>query len=177
MCLNAVNIVTPKIEDIDQIAVFLNRNISYTYYLENIDNPIVINEKIISHLSLLRDYFAGKNSISFLIAKKDNDIIGTVAYGPARSKIRKYVPKAEVQNLLEIKCLYVCKNFHGQGVGNTLWNSIKMQMYKKGYRSACLASSFKEAQNMWSKKIGSPTIVIDNDITTNKKYMIWKFRF
>lgn len=108
----------------------------------------------------------------FLIAKKSDRIVGTVAFGRSSTLISE-LTDCILNNTVEIGTLFVLPEYQGQGIGNLLLESALKIFENDNIKSFCLDSGYKTAQKIWIKKFGQPRYFIKDFWAVNLHHMIW----
>lgn len=113
------------------------------------------------------------NEHYFLIAKHENRIIGTIAYGPANAEIVEGT-NGHLKDVLEVGTVFVEPTLQGQGIGNKLFDAIMTDLKEKGNTHFCFDSGYPSAQQIWQKKFGAPTTILNHFWGENAHHMIWE---
>ncbi|AFM40522.1 acetyltransferase, N-acetylglutamate synthase [Desulfosporosinus acidiphilus SJ4] len=110
--------------------------------------------------------------IYFLLAKLNENVIGTISFGPCGEDIKKCTER-QLNNVGEIGSLFILPPYQGQGVGSALLSTMVMQLDKQGIDQFCLDSGYKNAQKRWLRKFGEPYKVVKDYWGLNYDHMIW----
>lgn len=111
----------------------------------------------------------------FLIARDRDKIVGTIAYGPPNSDIKKYY-KDDLKNIPEIKSVYIAPEYQGKGIGTKLFDEMIKVLRKKGFSEFCLDSGYPKAQQFWKNKLGNPVKIVFDRWDAGNDYMIWHYK-
>jgi len=170
-----MKITRPKKEDEKEILELFETTIKKAFKDEGIkEDEQGMKEEIVSKKqSLKKDFQTNGRERYFLIAKKDNKIVGTVSFGKSNDLINK-ITNNEYKDIWELATVYVLPEYQGKGIGKKLFNSIILSMMARGIEEFCLDSGYKKARDHWTKKLGKPTIVEKNFWGKNAHHMIWK---
>lgn len=112
-----------------------------------------------------KDYF-------FLVAKSDEKILGTIAYGPAGSLIVE-LSNGAYDKYGEIGSVLVHPDYHNQGIGTLMLNAMYLVMLGKGITSFCLDSGYTIAKKIWTKKLGTPNIISKDHWGEGFDHYVW----
>ena len=172
-----IEIRRPKYEDIQELNHFFEIVITDTFIKEGIGD--LVNE-MKEEIETKKQYLAadldscGENRY-FLIATNGNQIVGSIAYGPANELICKCTDNA-YEDLIEIGTVFVHPQYQNNGIGNLLLNAMYRALQNKGTEEFCLDSGYKTAQKIWQKKYGSPSYLLNNFWGEGSDHMIWKVK-
>lgn len=155
--MNNIIIEKVKKEDLKDCA-----SISINAWKETYKN--IVDKEYLANLSIekrLEKFESNYNTIPFLVAKINNEVVGFCRYS-TNTKIEKF-PDIDC----ELTVLYVKPELKGQGIGTTLFNYVKDELKKENKKSmliSCLkgnviGESFYKKMN--GKVIGEATIEID----------------
>ena len=165
----------PLLSDREELEAFYRFTITDTFDKNHIDDPEGIIDEIKHQMKTYANYFKTRGKEDFLlIAKKEKQIIGTIAYGKMNKSVRNNIPES-LREIKEIKCAYVHPDFQNQGIGNRLWQTVLSTMKKEKIERACLDSSYKISQKFWTRKIGNPTIFMKDYWGEGEHQLIWFF--
>ena len=146
-----------------------------TFKQDGIDKSHVdeIEIEIKNQVETLKKDFASSGSEEyFLIAKEGTKILGTIAFGQPNELIKNSL-KIDIENIPEIKSVYVHPDYQSMGIGSFLFKEILIRLYKKNIIEYCLDCGYKKAQLFWINKLGEPAVVIKNYYGINLHHMIW----
>lgn len=168
-----ITIRRPKLEEKAQIEQLLAITIRHTFQKENIHDPKGEDSQVeINTLedSLKKDYASQGKEVYFLIALHQQQVVGTIAYGPANTIIQQHLKSPP----LEVKAAYILPDFQNQGIGSKLYRAILQELQKQAVNSYCLDSGYPQAQSFWRKKLGEPSHLILNYWGEGIHHMIWQ---
>lgn len=174
-----LRIVAPHKKDEEEIKTLFNSTITQTFkdygFYDTYKDDVAY--QVGKQVAALEEYFTseGKN-IYFLIAKDNDKIIGTIAYGKPNADIEKYYLKGPRQ-IPEIKSVYILPEYQGKGVGTKLFVEMIDVLRQKGFKEFCLDSGYPKAQQFWRNKLGEPVITIPNRWGAGNDYLIWHYTF
>jgi GNAT superfamily N-acetyltransferase len=132
-----------------------------------------IEYEVSKQKTLLNDFLTDENkSTVFLIARDNEHIIGTIAYGRPSSDIKNFY-KINLKDIPEVKSAYILPEYQGKGVGTMLLNEIIKILKQNGFNEFCLDSGYPKAQQFWEKKLGVPAVRIKNRWNAGNDYLIW----
>jgi ribosomal protein S18 acetylase RimI-like enzyme len=153
------------------VAVITNNFKAYGFYDKYKKD---IDREVNKQIQALKKYFeSNSKDVCFLIAKEDQKIVGTIAYGEPCPDIKKYY-KVDLNNIPEIKSAYVLQEYQGKGIGTLLLNEIINVLRDHGYKEFVLDSGYPNAQKFWKKKLGEePAKIVTNRWGAGNDYMIW----
>jgi GNAT superfamily N-acetyltransferase len=148
----------------------------YGFYEKYTDD---ITYEVDKQVAVLEEYFKnyGK-TVSFLIAKDKDKIIGTIAYGKPSADIDKYYPE-KPGTIPEIKSLYVLPEYQGKGIGTKLLDQIKKYYNITVLKNFALTAGIPKHRNFgkndWVNRLsgfitaGVPGMIISSGIINYKK--------
>ena len=173
-----LHIIKPQKRDEEEIKRLFDRTITqnfkdYGYDAKYREDMV---DEIRKQVTALEEYYTseGKN-IYFLIAKENDKVIGTIAYGKPNADIEKYYLK-KTEHMPEIKSVYILPEYQGRGVGTKLVAEMTEILRQKGFKEFCLDSGYPKAQQFWRSKLGEPVITIHNRWGAGNDYLIWHAR-
>ena len=113
-----------------------------------------------------------KSGTFFLVAKMNDNLIGTVSFGPCSSDIKKFTNN-QLEAIGELGSLYVLPEFQGKGVGSALIHSMMEVLHESGVEQFCLDSGYKQAQTKWLRKFGEPYFIARDYWGKDRHHMVW----
>nr|WP_272508337.1 GNAT family N-acetyltransferase [Paenisporosarcina quisquiliarum] len=172
-----VEIRRPNYGDIQELDHFFKLMIMDTFNKEGIGHLVnEMKEEIETKKQFLAaDLDSGGEDRYFLIALDGNQIVGSIAYGPANELICKCTDNA-YENLTEIGTVFVHPQYQNNGIGNLLLSEMYRALQNKGTEEFCLDSGYKTAQKIWQKKYGSPAYLMSDFWGAGSDHMIWKVK-
>lgn len=173
--MNTIEIRELHPKDIEHLHNFYRFVITHTFEKEGIAHlKDDIEREIETKKKYLEDaiLYNGKKRY-FLLAIVENQIIGSIEYGPVSPLIVKETNE-EYQHLPEVGSLYVHPNYQKQGIGSKLLQGIFQVLKSKGIKEFCFDSGYKEAQQMWTNKFGNPNIFLKDYWGEGEHHMIWR---
>lgn len=172
-----VKIRRPLATDIPQLNEFLKIVITDTFNKEGIGDMVddLQDEIKTKKLYLQSDLESKGKKRYFLIALYDEQIIGTIEYGPASELIKKLTKNA-YGNLVEVGTALVHPEFQGKGVGNKLLQAIITRLKSEGIQEFCLDCGYNRAQKIWKKKFGQPDYHFKDYWGKGQDHMIWRVK-
>ncbi len=170
-----IEITRPDRNDVKELHQLFDITIRDTFEREgiveaSIDEIMVEVEK--QKQFLRNDLDTGGRDEYFLIARRDDRIVGTIAYGPPNHMILKYSNIA-VATVPEIKSVYIHPDYQRQGIGTKLLMTVVDILRDRGFTQFCLDTGYKSAQVYWQKKLGPPLVTIADYYSDGTAYMIW----
>lgn len=162
-------------EDLEYLHEFYRFVINHTFKREGIAH---LKEEIEMEIETKKKYLEeavltnGKKRY-FLVALVENQIIASIGYGPVGDLILQETD-GEYRHLPEVGSLYVHPQFQKQGVGSKLLQEIFLVLKRNGFKESCFDSGYKEAQQMWKNKFGTPTILLKDYWGEGEHHMIWR---
>ena len=172
-----IEIRRPKYEDIQELNHFFEIVITDTFIKEGIGD--LVNE-MKEEIETKKQYLAGHIQRVIVrsgdsLHRDGNQIVGSIAYGPANELICKCTDNA-YEDLIEIGTVFVHPQYQNNGIGNLLLNAMYRALQNKGTEEFCLDSGYKTAQKIWQKKYGSPSYLLNNFWGEGSDHMIWKVK-
>ncbi|MGB3261476.1 GNAT family N-acetyltransferase [Paenisporosarcina sp.] len=170
-----IEIRRPNYEDIQELDHFFEIMITDTFNKEGIGHLVnEMQEEIETKKQFIeQDLDSGGEYRYFLIALERDQIIGSIAIGPANELICTCTGNA-FKDLTEIGTVFVHPEYQQKGIGNLLLNAIYRAMENKAIEEFCLDSGYKTAQKIWQKKYGSPAYLLNDFWGAGSDHMIWK---
>lgn len=173
--LLSIEIKRPIEKDLDNLNLFFRVVIEDTFEREGIAHLVDdIESEIIEKQKYLKlDLDSNRENRYFLLAIINNQIIGTIEYGPV-SKLISDLTNGELQDLVEVGTVFVRPDYQGKGIGTLLWNAMYLTLQSKGIDEFCLDSGYSNAQKIWKKKFGKPDYLIKDYWSEGNDHMIWR---
>ncbi|MGZ9583698.1 GNAT family N-acetyltransferase [Paenibacillus marinisediminis] len=128
-------------------------------------------KKSLLHASLERT----DSGIYFLLAKRDETVIGTISFGPCGEDV-KACTHNQLDGVGELGGLYVLPEYQDQGVGSALIKAMATHLKEQGIEQFCLDSGFRRAQRRWTRKFGEPHTVVQDYWGPDSVHMVWLCR-
>lgn len=175
--MHTIEIRRPRTEDKNELNNFFRIVITDTFVKEGIDNKLddLEAEIEIKNHYLETDLASNGEKRYFLIALADDQIIGSLEYGPASELINTCTNNA-LNGLMEVGTVFVHPDFQMKGVGNQLLNAIYSRLRATDIEEFCLDSGYPRAQAIWKKKFGEPDYLLKNHWGEGFDHVIWKVR-
>lgn len=172
-----IEIGRPKIEDTELINEFFQIVIKDTFEKNDISHLVDLIEEEIEYKRncLNQDFESEGKSMYFLIAKEEEKIVGSIAYGPANDLIN-ICTKDELKGVVEIGTVFVHPKYQQKGIGAKLINQMFIEFEKKGIEEFCLDSGYKTAQRIWIKRFGNPQYLMKDYWGKDDDHMIWRLK-
>lgn len=171
-----MEITRPTKDDLIEIENLFSETIENTFKHEkiNLSHAADIEPEIKNNIRFLEIDFnsCGKDEY-FLIAKIENKIVGTIAFGSVNEIIRSNLDIGLI-NIPEIKSAYILPNYQSLGVGSKLFKEILKKLCVNKIENFCLDCGYKSSQGFWIQKIGEPTVVLEHYFGKDAHHMIWK---
>lgn len=169
-----IQILRPQPFEIKEIQQLFEKTVLNNFKQENLESIIEGAYKLVDELvSLLKFDFEthGKREF-FLVAKVQNKIVGTIAYGKPNPSITENL-KFDFNIIPEIKAVYVLPEYQSKGIGSQLFQQILSLLKENNIDKFCLDSGFKNAQRYWTNKLGKPICTLKNYWAKDVDHMIW----
>lgn len=173
--MRKVEIRRPRIGDIEELNRFFRIVITDTFRREGLAGLIEdIEAEIDSKKKYLQlDLESNGEKRYFLIALTENEIIGTIEYGPA-SKLIHDCTNGKLGNFVEVGTVFVLPGYQRQCIGNRLLAEMLHTLQARGIVEFCLDSGYKNAITIWKKKFGEPDYLLKDHWGQGQDHMIWK---
>lgn len=167
----------PKKEDVNQLNDFFQLVLKDTFEKNGIENLVEDYEQEIREKRefLNEDIETGGKKRYFLVAEISNNIVGTIAYGPANHLINKCT-NDKLKDLIEIGTVFVHPDYQKKGIGSFMLNYMYDVLNRKDIKEFCLDSGYKNAQKTWLKKFGDPEYHFEGYWGEGTDYMIWRVK-
>ncbi len=176
--LNTENIKIdhPQPADLPEVHSFFHEVITDTFKQEGILESAVISieDEVADLVAVFQKCFVPEPPKEhLLLARIEDQIVGTVGYGVANKIIQKALG-AEFKGYPELKTVYVKPAFQRQGIGNRLCEAILTEMAAAGIVHYYLDSGYKRAQVYWQQKLGAPNMVLKDYWAKDGHHLIWE---
>lgn len=133
-----------------------------------------IEEEIAHKHAMIDEAFHSSDPyLGFMVAKSGNDIVGAISYGPCGQDILRCTD-GEWSSLIEIGSLYVMPLYHRQGIASSLIEAVLMYLKKQGIKEFCLDSGYRQAQAVWKRKFGPPTLIVKDYWDIGSDHHLWR---
>ncbi len=171
--IDNINITKCKKENRQEIENFFALMVDYTYKINDIDSDEDLKNEIADKIALFNTAVKNDNKSPCLyVAKKDEKIIGTLAYFPV-SKLISDLSEGKAKGLFEIGCALVDVNCQRQGVIDALMKEVLEELILKGEKEVTFDCGYNIAQKIWTKKFGTATLIKENYWSSGSSHMIW----
>ncbi|MBM6619617.1 GNAT family N-acetyltransferase [Bacillus suaedaesalsae] len=170
-----IKIRRPRINDVHELTEFFRIVLFDTFTKEGIDHLL---EDLEEEIKAKENYFMndmnsdGKDRY-FLIALKEDKIIGTIEHGITSELINTCTGNT-YKGLQEVGTIFVHPNFQNRGIGNLLLSEMYMNLKSKGLTEFCLDSGYRTSQKIWTKKFGNPDYLLKDYWGKDFHHMIWR---
>ncbi|OIU71997.1 GNAT family N-acetyltransferase [Rossellomorea aquimaris] len=170
-----IEIRRPEYSDIDYLHRFFKIVITDTFLKEQIEaNADDLEQEINTKKSYLEaDLQSGGIERYFLIAINGQRIIGTIEYGPPSQLIINGTDKT-FRYQYEVGTVFVDPAYQQKGIGNLMMQEMFLLLLNKGITEVCLDSGFRQSQNIWKRKFGTPLYCLKNYWGEGNHHMIWR---
>ncbi|WP_044340082.1 GNAT family N-acetyltransferase [Rossellomorea aquimaris] len=171
-----IEIRRPRIENQEELNLFFSTVIKHTFAIEGLAELL---DDIESEIESKKQYLKndldtnGTNRYFLIASGKNDDIIGTIEYGPASELIHTCTDGA-LNDIYEVGTVFVHPDHQGRGVGTLLLNVMFLTFLNKGIQEFCLDSGYGVAQKIWMKKFGQPDYWLKDYWGNGSDHMIWK---
>lgn len=167
----------PIFEDMRELHQLFEIVIKDTFIQNGIDHLTdLIDEEICDKKNFLNECIDSHGTRRFfLLAELEGKIVGTIEYGPSNELIHKCT-NGELSHLYEIGTVYVLPKYQNQGIGKRLFDEIMLALKKLGIKECCIDSGYPKAQQMWSRKLGSPTYHLKDYWSEGSDHMVWRLK-
>lgn len=165
----------PVLKNLEEISKLFLETVTNNFKDEGLFPALAdqVDEEVASLINTLKsDFETNGKETYFLIALFQNQIVGTVAYGPISKILTDNLSNTQT-NIPEIKSVYVPPKFQGQGIGSVLFEKILEILSEHGIPAFYLDSGYQRAQQYWTKKLGLPSQVLKNYWSGGNHHMIW----
>ncbi|MDK8189117.1 GNAT family N-acetyltransferase [Paenibacillus sp. UMB7766-LJ446] len=113
-----------------------------------------------------------ESSVFFLLAKREETVVGTISYGPCGEEIQECTNN-QLNRIGELGSLYVLPEVQGQGIGSALIQALATELQRRKITQFCLDSGYRTAQQKWQRKFGEPYAVAKNFWGEGSDHMVW----
>ncbi len=167
-----IKLIEPTAEHIVEVDRLFEVVVADTFAKEGLpDARDFIDEEVAFKKQQLRDYIEKKDAC-YLIAIKEETIVGTIWYGQAGELIAEG-SNGSISELGELGTVFVLPEYQGQGIGRALINEMLELLTGKGISRCTLDSGYTHAQAVWQHKFGEPAFVMKDQWGEGIHHMIW----
>jgi len=159
----------PAAADEEELYSFYRRTITDTFKKNGIDDP----QGVIHEVGHQMKTFSTPDDL-LMLARLDGKIIGTIAYGKMNKSVSTNIPEC-LNDLKEIKGVYIHPDYQGEGIGSFLWKKMINTLKNQNVDKVCLDSGYRISQQYWKKKIGEPTFFMKDYWGKGEHQLIWVF--
>jgi len=175
--MNNLSITKFTKDDIKSVYTVFELSIADAFHKEGIEDCeediiIQVEEKKKLINSLLDNKESG---LYFLVAKVDDNVIGTISFGPCGDAIKNSTNN-ELNSIGELGSLYILPDYQDKGVGTALINSMIKYIHGLGIKEFCLDSGYSGAQKRWTRKFGKPYKIAKDYWGEEADNMVWLCR-
>ncbi|TYS16569.1 GNAT family N-acetyltransferase [Rossellomorea vietnamensis] len=172
-----IEIRRPTNDDIEQLKQFFRSVVTDTFYKEGIGNMVEdLEDEIECKINyLIDDLQSSGETRYFLIAVKEERIVGTIEYGAASELINPCTNNA-LKDVYEVGTVFVDPEYQRNGIANLLLHSIYTRLKNKGIKECCLDSGYGRSQKIWQQKYGTPDYFLKNYWGEGNHHMIWRLK-
>ena len=135
--------------------------------MEVVEDEIESKKKVLES-ALNRD----KTGVIVLIAKNNDEVVGTISFGPCSEAIRQCTNN-EFSNVGELGSLFILPKYQDKGIGSALIEEMISYLEKRGIKEFCLDSGYKDAQKRWCRKFGNPYKIVKDYWAPGIDNMVW----
>lgn len=170
-----VEIRRPRAEDIEELNQFFSKVIRDTFDREGLSELLDdMKDEIENKKQYLKtDLDSNGENRYFLIAFYENEIVGSIEYGPVSELITTCTEGAYREDI-EVGTVFVHPDYQRRGLGTLLLNLMILTLQNRGINDFCLDSGYKNAQKVWKKKFGEPDYLLKDYWGAGSDHMIWK---
>ena len=145
-----------------------------TFKKENLMHLETLLQDEIAYKKSLVDDALSENRLGFRfwVAKKQNQVVGIVSYGPCGEDIMA-CSQGVLAHLGELGSLYVLPDHQNQGIGSWLIQTVAQDLMTLGIDQFVLDSGYRTAQERWKQKFGVPWIEIQDYWGPNMPHCVW----
>jgi ribosomal protein S18 acetylase RimI-like enzyme len=164
-------------KDLEEILKFIKEVIKDNFLFENRppgNFEEVIDNEMATQRKRLEESF-GSKGIKFLVAKKKDEVVGTIGYyysGPTILKAQE-VLKQNFHNICEIVSVYVKPEYQRQNIGSLLLKNIFESIKSSPYEYFGLSTAYKKGLAFWRKKFGETTCFLPKYYNDKADCSVW----
>lgn len=136
------------------------------------DKPSIEGEIESKKQLVRRSLDQAEDRVMFLVAKRGEEVVGTVSFGPCGQEIRVCTDR-ELDEVGELGSLYVRPSAQNQGIGSALIGELIALLKARGVERFCLDSGYWAAQKRWRRKFGEPYKIVEDFWGPASPHMIW----
>lgn len=167
----------PRLEEIDSVNEFFELVLRDTFERNGVSDLVeTMAEEIADKRRCLKqDLDSNGEHRYFLIITLDNQVVGSIEYGPSNDLIITSA-NGELKDLVEIGTVFVHPKYQKKGIGNLMLTHILNELKDKGIQEFCLDSGYKSAQKIWTNKFGEPEYHLKDYWGEGADHMVWRVK-
>ncbi len=168
----------PRLEEIESINEFFELVLRDTFEkngLSDLAEKTMAEEIADKRRCLNQDLDSNGKHRFFLIVTLDNQVVGSIEYGPSNDLIITSTDGA-LKDLVEIGTVFVHPKYQRKGIGNLMLSHIVNELTNKGIMEFCLDSGYKSAQKIWTNKFGEPDYHLKDYWGEGADHMVWRVK-
>lgn len=175
--MKKISIRRPTEVDVDELSNLFSVTISDAFDREGNASQLDEIKKEIAEKKqfLLEDLNSNGIERFFLLACCNEKIVGTISYGYCNNLIIE-CSEGKLKDIGEIGSAYILPKYQNIGIGTLLLNSIITTLISRNIKEFCLDSGYTNAQKVWTKKLGKPSITMKDYWGNGFDYLIWHRR-
>ncbi|MBF4692370.1 GNAT family N-acetyltransferase [Fusibacter ferrireducens] len=169
-----IALLRPMQADLEELEQFFTRCIHSVLIDEGLkDIEAFVTDEVSEKMKFVQsDLDSEGRTYFFLLAKKDQKIIGTIAYGPAGALINE-LSKGVYSTYGEIGSVFVHPDQHNRGIGSSMLNAMYLVLLGRGVKTFTLDSGYTKAKKIWTGKLGNPDIIVKDYWGEGYDHYIW----
>lgn len=168
-----IDITRPRRDDRVELQRLFFSVIRDAFHQDGIDDETGVQTEVVRQLELLEQDFASRGSrVFFLLARTEEQIIGTIAYSEPNDLIKRNLT-IDWREVPEITSVYIHPAFQGRGIGTLLFNAILICLRHRDVEKFCLDGGYTRSQRYWMRRLGEPAVTLKNYWGAGLDHLIW----
>jgi len=163
----------PNENDLKELHRLFERVLPHTFLKEGLPSDhMAILEEVEDKKEQLEAYFNKSQVSEYLVARVDDQIVGTIWYGRSGNLIKEG-SNGQLSNLGEIGTVFVLPDYQGCGIGKKLFLAMEDLLHSKQIEKYTLDSGYTHAQEVWKHLLGAPAYIMKDKWGQGIDHYIW----
>ena len=166
-------IVQAQPADLDQILLVLTTAVTDNFRTEGVleSKADDLREEIEAQIETVKLSYVDPDEY-FLVARHENKVIGTAAFGCVNSVIKTNLD-LDYSNIPEIKSVYILPEFQKQGIGKLFFKHLITELNRRRITSFVLDCGYQHSLSYWRKLLGEPELTLKDHYGDMIHHLIW----
>lgn len=162
-------------EELQALKALYSRCIPLAFEVQGLSSWTQAIEEEIAHKHAMIDeaLHASDTLKGFRVMKIGNELVGAISFGLCGQDILQCT-EGKWASLIEIGSLYVLPDHHRQGIASSLIEAVLVHLKSQGIKEFCLDSGYQQAQAIWKRKFGPPTLIVKDYWDIGSDHHLWR---